>query len=312
MRTRTDSALASLLLTNRLVDTGVAPLRSREYWELLERLDDPAKLLGSDAEAIAADHGFDLDLADRLAQLLDAGTGLALALEELERQGVRAISPFDEAYPGVLRDRLGAGSPPVLYGAGPLALLAGGGVAVVGSRNVGDEGAQVARTAAQAAARRGAAVISGGAKGTDQLAMDAAFHGGGPTVGVLADSLVRRLGQPDVRRAIHQELACLVTPYKPTAGFTVANAMGRNKIVYALPARPLAAAADHGKGGTWEGAVEALRKQLTSVLVWMGPGAGPGNEQLVERGAAPITDLDDLFTLEPGRARTTATQLRLA
>ena len=54
------------------------------------------------------------------------------------------LSPFDDGYPGALaRTRLGAAAPPMLYAAGPVELLGRGGLAIVGSRDVGPEGAEV-------------------------------------------------------------------------------------------------------------------------------------------------------------------------
>lgn len=145
---------------------------------------------------------------------------------------------------------------------------------MVGSRTISDEGAAVARRAAQLVAGQGGTVVSGGAKGVDQLAMDAAAQACGTVVGVLADALDRRLRKPDVRRAIGRDELCLATPYKPTAGFSVANAMARNKIIYALARITLVVAADAERGGTWEGAVEALRRGFGPVAVWTGEGGG--------------------------------------
>jgi hypothetical protein len=54
-------------------------------------------------------------------------------------------------------------------------------------------------------------------------------------------------------------------------------------------------ASDHDAGGTWAGATEALQRSLGPVMVWRGPGAAPGNEALVQRGARPISSVDDLF-----------------
>jgi predicted Rossmann fold nucleotide-binding protein DprA/Smf involved in DNA uptake len=95
---------------------------------------------------------------------------------------------------------------------------------------------------------------------------------------------------------------CLCTPYKPTAGFSVPNAMGRNKLIYALSQATFVVAADLEKGGTWAGAVEALKAGATPVLAWTGEHAGPGNAKLVDRGAAGIAKIDDLFPL-PAVAR---------
>jgi predicted Rossmann fold nucleotide-binding protein DprA/Smf involved in DNA uptake len=289
---RTASALTSLLLTNRLIDVGARPLTSKEYWPLVRSVDDPAMLLGVGVDALVADLRFPRDLAERIARLLDAGMALAIEVEHLEQQGIAAVSPFDDAYPEVLRQRLRAAAPPVLYVAGPPSLLRGPGTAIVGSRNVSDVGAQVARAAASLVAKHRDVVISGGARGVDQLAMDAALQAGGPVVGVLADTLARRVRNADVRRAVNDQQLCLVTPYKPTAGFSAAAAMGRNKIVYALARSTLVVAADAERGGTWQGAVEALRKRYGHVAVWTGEGAGPGNDLLIEHGAHSVSSLD--------------------
>jgi DNA processing protein len=311
MTTRSDNALASLLLTNRLVDVGVSPLSSRDYWRLVAQTGDPAGLLGIAADALVRDLGIGRELAERAVRLLAAGTVLAVELEHLEQQGLQVLSPFDQAYPQRLTSRLGTAAPPILYTAGPPALLAGPAVAVVGSRDIGDEGAGVARRAARLLAGHGRTLVSGGAKGVDQLAMDAAAEAGGPVVGVLADSLTRRLRDPDLRRAIGREEVCLVTPYKPTAGFSVASAMSRNKIIYALAEVTLVVAADAERGGTWEGAAEALRRRFGPVAVWTGPGAGDGNALLADRGARAIDDLELLLDV-PTAAPGPVTQLRLS
>ena len=74
--------------------------------------------------------------------------------------------------------------------------------------------------------------------------------------------------------------------------------MGRNKIVYALASNTLVVASDHDSGGTWAGATEALRRNFGAVSVWAGPGGGPGNAPLVDRGALAVADLDQWQPLE--------------
>jgi predicted Rossmann fold nucleotide-binding protein DprA/Smf involved in DNA uptake len=154
-----------------------------------------------------------------------------------------------------------------------------------------------ARAAAALAVEHDLGVVSGGAKGVDRLAMQAALDAGGHAVGVLADSLTRTVRDAEIRRMIGDGRLCLCTPYKPTAGFSVPNAMGRNKLIYALSEATLVVAADLDKGGTWAGATEALKSSSAPVLVWTGQGAGPGNARLVELGAIPVDSLETLFPL---------------
>ena len=119
-------------------------------------------------------------------------------------------------------------------------------------------------------------------------------------VGVPAHSLVRTLRAPRVRRAVHDGRTVMCTPYAPDSPFTVGKAMGRNKLVYALSDITVAVAADHGSGGTWSGATEALKGDYCPVAVWRGSGEGPGNEPLERRGALPLTDTSDLDQILSG------------
>ncbi len=193
-----------------------------------------------------------------------------------------------------------------MYAAGPVELLDTAGLGVVGSRDVSPSGAEIAIAAAKCASRHSIPVVSGGARGVDQLAMNSAFDSGGAVIGLLADSLSRRLAKSDVRAAIHSGQALMCTPYNPDAGFSAGNAMGRNKLIYAQSTFTLVVATDEGKGGTWSGATEALDHKFGRVAVWRGPGEGPGNETLERRGAVPISDLDDLgHLLDGGGADTT-------
>jgi len=209
-------------------------------------------------------------------------------------------------------ERLGDEAPPVFYIVGDRSLLSIEGVGIVGSRGVADAGSDVARHAASTAVAAGFPVISGGARGVDQVSMTAAYEAGGQVVGYLADSLERRVRDPNTRRALADGSTCLATPYKPSAGFSVASAMGRNKLVYASARVTFVVASDLEKGGTWEGAVEALRNGFGSVAVWMGEGGGPGNARLAELGA---TSIDDVSALVAGQVAPSTTsrsdQLRL-
>ena len=167
----------------------------------------------------------------------------------------------------------------------------------MGSRNVSEEGAEVAKALGRQAASLGVPLVSGAARGVDQLAMNAAFHAEGTVIGIPAQSLMRTLKGPDVRRAVYEGRTVMCTPYAPNSPFTVGKAMGRNKLIYALSEFTVAVAADDGSGGTWSGATEALKGDYCRVAVWRGPGEGPGNGPLERKGALPITSVSQLDTV---------------
>lgn len=90
--------------------------------------------------------------------------------------------------------------------------------------------------------------------------------------------------------------------------------MGRNKVIYGLSTATVVVAADAEKGGTWAGAVEALKQHIAPVVTWTGAGAGEGNERLVELGATALTSVGELFPLpavRPHGVDATASQLSL-
>lgn len=308
-------ALACLLLAGRVVTTEAAPLRGPELWALLDRVPDPGALLGRSAAEVATLAGSTTSGAERLARLLEPVAALTRALEHLRSKGITTLAPVDPAYPPRLRQRLGHLAPAVLHIVGPAALLAGGGVGIVGSRRVSAQGAGVARGAGRAVARRGRAVISGAAPGVDQLAMASAWAGDGRVIGVIAVPLGQALSRGSLAKAVSAGEGCACTPASPDTAFTPARALARNKVIYGLADFTLVVASEAGSGGTWAGATESLRRGWGPVAVWRGPGQGPGNRALERLGAHPVLTDDGLASLDGlplPRGRDRAEQLGLA
>lgn len=293
-----DRARAAVLLTNRLVPLSVKPLTAREFWQLVDRV-DPAELLHGDVDEIAARAVIDRDEATRLRTLLDAATALSFEQERLHDGGVTLLSALDARFPPTLRTRLGSACPPFLLVAGPIELLPEVNLGIVGSRDASDDMIDVARQAGGLAAAQNWPVVSGLARGVDQAAIDAAFDAGGLAIGVPAEGITRASRRAEIRRHVHAGELTIASPYAPDAPFSAGNAMGRNKIIYALSHVTFVAASTEGKGGTWSGATEAIDRRYARVAAWTGPGASDGNHALVRRGATPITDLAELFTLDP-------------
>lgn len=288
-----DDDLAALALTSRLIDAGVKPLSPREFWRLSGRI-DVSSLRGMTAAAIASDLTMGADEAGRIAALVDRVTGVALAVEQLDHSGIWTITCLGERYPQRWRDRLGDAAPVVLHGVGDATMLQRGGVGVVGSRDASDDGLRVARDIGSAAAQLDLPLISGMAQGVDRAAMNGAFEAGGRVVGVLADSLQGAVARPATRRGIASGQICLITQYAPAAPFSARNALSRNKLVYALSRCTVVVVSEHGSGGTWAGATEALTNRYGRVAAWTGPGAGPGNVELAQLGAVEIRDVERL------------------
>ena len=271
----------------------VSPLTLSE-WNKLDlkisnsSLKTPCALLGLGAAELAKALEISPDEAERLGQLLDRAGRLTLELENLASRGMWAVTRLDEYYPSKLRDSLKHQAPVVVFGAGQIQLLRRAGMAVIGSRTIDEAGIAFAKEVGQKSAAAKWPVVSGGARGTDRLAMHGALDAGGTAFGVLADSLERTIRQPDVRQFLLDDQLVLLTPYAPTAGFSVGGAMGRNKVIYGLADFAVVVSSDFQTGGTWAGAVEALKANWCPVFARDGENVPKGNKELIRLGAAPL------------------------
>jgi predicted Rossmann fold nucleotide-binding protein DprA/Smf involved in DNA uptake len=228
---------------------------------------------------------------EKIMSLLGRGFLLSLAVETWQSAGICVACRGEGDYPQRLL-RLKQYAPPVIYGCGGAALLANGGLAIVGSRDVDPAGEEFTRSVSSQAAREGLQIISGGARGVDQLAMLSAVEAGGAVAGVLADSLMRSATSAKAREALQRGRMVLISPFDPEAGFNVGNAMQRNKQIYALADFALVVSSGHNEGGTWTGAIEQLEKlHLAPVFVRDGDSVPDGNRQLLRRGALPFPSL---------------------
>jgi predicted Rossmann fold nucleotide-binding protein DprA/Smf involved in DNA uptake len=269
------------------------PLSLSEYNALAQKLQQqnlrPADLLTTDGKNWVFDEINGSLSPQRIVHLLERGAMLAVAVENWTSKGLWILSRSDEAYPQRLKRKLKHLSPPILYGVGNPDLLSEGGLAVVGSRDIDNEGLGYTQRIAEKCSEQGIQIVSGGARGVDQTAMLAAIAVGGKSVGVLADSLIKAAVSMKYREGLRQGRAALISPYDPSAGFNVGNAMNRNKHVYALANHALVVNSSYEKGGTWAGAKEELKKE-SRIPVWVRlEGDVPqGNRQLVKLGAIPF------------------------
>jgi len=272
---------------------GIVPFKLAEWNQLAKKISGsafkrPAALHCRNADELARKLAVAPDEAERIAHLLARSGRLALELENLFARGMWAVTRADQHYPAKLRDTLRHQAPTVLFGAGDGHLLRRAGVAVIGSRNIDEAGAAFAKEVGRKAVAAMLAVVSGGARGTDRVAMDGALKADGIALGVLADSLEATIRKSDVRQLLLDERLTLITPYAPTAGFSVGAAMGRNKLIYGLAEFAVVVSSDHQTGGTWAGAVEALKANWCPVLVRDGDGVPKGNKELVKLGATAL------------------------
>jgi predicted Rossmann fold nucleotide-binding protein DprA/Smf involved in DNA uptake len=304
----TPDTQATLLLTAPLGKgaNSVPPLSPAEYGAIAIALQTegrrPGDFLVPGADALIAVVLSRLDGkaaraidAARVRRLLERGGRLALAVSRWNSTGIWVLSRADAAYPSRYKQKLGRAAPSVVYGIGPQSSLEAGGLAVVGSREPDPASENAARETGAWASRAGVQIVSGAARGVDAISMLACAERGGSTVGVVADSLLGLSTRREFREHIIDERLTLISAFDPEAGFRAWMAMMRNRWIYALAERALVVASNDGRGGTWEGAIEALKAGVRVYAITGNP-ARPGNDSLVLRGAIPApNDFDALW-----------------
>ena len=224
---------------------------------------------------------------ERVKALLARGMSLSLALDKWSAYGIRPVGRGDTLYPKRMKEHLKGAAPAVIYCAGNADLLAGGGMAFVGSRDLSDDAAEVIRKVVRECVSKGLPVVSGGARGADQTSMREAFENGGSVIGALPGDLCKACLEPGNREALAGGRALLFSVADPEAGFSGYAAMDRNKYIYAMADMAFVAQSGCGpKSGTWSGAAEELKREKhRPVFVYLPQQPSEGCVDLVKKGA---------------------------
>ena len=300
----TDNAYVTILLCSYLgVNNGnYKPYTALQWSELgnkiiNSKIGEPAKLLNMDKESIINSIKIREEEADRIVNLLSRGANIAFLLEDLSRKGISIVTRSDIEYPKKLKSTLKKYSPPILFYCGDLSLANKIGIGIVGSRNIDDEGIKFTQLLAKKAVEEKLVVFSGGAKGVDEVSETTALNNQGYAVSILADSLSKKIMSKAIRDNILSGKQLLLTANNPDAPFSVANAMNRNKYIYALSNGTFVVASDYNKGGTWAGAVENIKKGWVNTFVWNN-NKYIGNTELIKKGGVGIEDLNNISIKE--------------
>lgn len=293
-RSRRNEVAALLTLPLGPSDAGAPkPLSTREWNTLTRWLSEHNRsfeaLLNAPVPTVLADWDNARIPLDRIERLLARRDVLDRKLKGwIDGNGLRLVGRSDRTYPSRLIHRLGHNAPPLLFMAGQPDLLNTEGVAIVGSRHAQEEDLQLARRYAKAAHTLGITVVSGGAQGIDRAATEGALMSKGTAISVLSDSLIQVAQSPAARPSIAAGKLLLLTPFAPDAGFTVGNAMARNKLIYCLAEAAVVVASEFDKGGTFAGAREALKSNWIPVGIVPSEAEGSGSAALVDQGGIAL------------------------
>lgn len=281
-----------LLLTSHLGDPERKVLTVPQLRKLAMRVQlaqKPAQTRDLTADDIVS-LGYGRQEAERILNLLESEEQLSWYLQKGERAGCRPITRVSEAYPFVLRDRLGLDCPGCLWVKGDLLLLNNPKIALVGSRDLRNDNQDFAYEVGKQAALQGYTLVSGNARGADQTAQKACLEHGGTVISVVADELE---AQTFHDRILYLSEEGYDLPFSPQ------RALSRNRVIHCMSPAVLIAQCTFGKGGTWDGTTQNLQKGWSAVYCF--DDGSDSAAELVQRGAQTIrmNALDDFKMLTP-------------
>lgn len=268
-----------LLLTSHLGDPERKVLTAAQFrgfaqrMAAAERKEPMQELTCEDLTAL----GYDAVMAQRIVNLLSQEQQLDWYLRQGRERGCVALTRIDERYPHALRKRLGLEAPGCLWAKGNISLLEQPLVALVGSRQLNPENADFAREVGNQAARQGFTLVSGNALGADQTAQTACLEAGGKVISVVADKLENKPCRPNVLWLSEDSF---------DGAFSAFRALSRNRVIHSLGLLTFVAQSDLGKGGTWNGTQQNLKKLWTPVCCYDDGSAAC--DAFVSMGAEPV------------------------
>lgn len=241
-----------LLLTSHLGNPQRRVLTPPQLRVLTQRVQN-APALAEDRELTQGDLlqlGYGREMAQRIWELLEEEALLEHYLHRARQADCVPVTRVSPDYPGILRRRLGGESPGCLWAKGDLSLLAAPAIALVGSRDLGEENRLFAQAVGYQAARQGLTLISGNARGADRTAQESCLRAGGQVISIVADELEK---QPLRQNCLYLSEDGFEEPFSPQ------RALSRNRCIHAMGRLTFVAQATLGKGGSWDGTVKNLR-----------------------------------------------------
>jgi len=229
-------------------------------------------------------------------------------LEDMTSQGYELI-PFNSSdYPKALKDNLKLKfAPPLIYIKGNKSLLNDDTIAIVGSRKASERSLEFTKNIAINATQNYQCVVSGGAKGVDQTALDESIKANGHSILVLPQGILTySSGMKKYYKQIVKGDLLILSTFFPKAGWSTGLAMGRNKYIYGL-SKEIYVAESNSKGGTWSGVLEGLKanrkiyirnpddneKNANDLLILKGGKAVDMNGSLIELNQTNEVPLDE-------------------
>ncbi len=280
-----------ILCSHLCVGENIKPFEPSEWSKFADRLIDlqlsPCDLLKMDS--VNLKNYFTDTESERIMNLVNRSAGISFELSKYAEQGINVVTRADSEYPALLKLKLKKTCPPLFYYIGDLSICNRSFIGFVGSRKIDVSDEEFTKTTVKKALQKGYGIVSGGAKGIDNISVDTAIENNGYVVEYISDSLDKKIKKKNIIQPLRDRQLVILSTAKPDAGFNTGMAMARNKYIYSQSKASIVVRSEYNKGGTWSGANEAIKKDYCRVLCWDN-NAYLGNAEIIKNGAIGIDE----------------------
>jgi len=288
------NSIAIIILCSHLCDeNNIKPYEPAEWSKLVKILSfqklQPSDLLLFNDDDFKNKLNYTSYDIERIKKLIERSKNIFFELENYKKIGINVITRADNNYPSNLKKKLGDSCPPILYYIGNLKLLEKNAIGFVGSRNINAEDFIFTEKIVSKINKNGYLVVSGGAKGIDRSSSEISIKNGSGCIEYIACSILSKIENKIVMNSIINNKLLILSAVTPNENFTTGIAMMRNKFIYAHSVATVVVKSNYKKGGTWNGASQCLKEQITPVLCW-NKSNYIGNLKLINLGAFAIDE----------------------
>ncbi len=271
-----------------------APQCSKRVYRALKIFDDAEDIFNADREFFL-DSGFKEDQIDSFFSKNTADA--EKYLEYCEKNGIKIITYYDEAYPSQLREI--EEPPAILFVKGELPPMRScPTLGIVGTRECSPYGGKFAAGLAYELAQTGFIIVSGMARGIDTFAHKGALLAGGQTVAVLPSGV--DIVTPSSNSELYARICdsgAVISEYLPKTQCRPYNFHLRNRVISGL-SQGISVIETGLKGGSMITVRHALEQGKMIFAVPGSPGSktSEGTNRLLRDGATLCTGSEDVIS----------------
>lgn len=214
---------------------------------------------------------------------------IAFQVEKLLNKDIKIIPLNSGLYPKIMKENLKVKySPTIIYTKGDVKILQKNSVAIVGSRDAKEEALKFTDNISKKMAKEYKVIVSGFARGVDRQALDSSIKYNGNSIIVLPQGILTfDSGFKKYQKEIDNAGVIVLSTFPPDAGWSTGLAMARNRYIYGL-AKEIYVAQTNSSGGTWNGAIDGLKKKRNVYVYYPEHNEESASFELLKQGAKAV------------------------